>query len=135
MRKSLDAEGVNNSKQAIGFVSKAIELDGQFVGAIDWRATLYKAEGLKALQDEDNIEKARMYYQKAINDYLRIHEIEPKDVDSLLGISTVYFEQKDYVQSKKYVDEALGIDPNNTDARKMSRGLVRLINKQSSPGQ
>jgi tetratricopeptide (TPR) repeat protein len=94
-----------------------------------------KAEGLKALQDEDNIEKARMYYQKAINDYLRIHEIEPKDVDSLLGISTVYFEQKDYVQSKKYVDEALGIDPNNTDARKMSRGLVRLINKQSSPGQ
>jgi tetratricopeptide (TPR) repeat protein len=130
MSKSLDAAEVNDSEQAIAMVSKAIELDDEYIRAIDWRATLYRGEGHKVMKSGNDVEKAKMYYQKAKNDYLRLHQLEPKNVDPLLSIASIYEDLVEYPKAGQYIDEALKIDPDNHNAKSMKEGLTDFLNKQ-----
>ena len=53
---------------------------------------------------------------KAIDGYTRYLKINPKNVEVLVALSSLYFQKKDFTNSLATINKAVALDPKNTEA-------------------
>jgi len=94
-QRALEKDANNDYEGAIIDLTKAIEIDKEFIDAYRNRASIKCSIG---------------NYEGAINDYTKIIEINPEDVDALEDRGRAKYSLKDYVGAIEDFDEIISID-------------------------
>ncbi len=70
-------------------------------------------------------------HEQAIEFFKKASALDPKNADLPYYIGTIYYNQNDYPNAKTYLAQALKLNPNNADAKK----LVDYLNSVDSAGK
>jgi len=108
-----------------GKAQEADELLGRYCtpqGEYEWLC----AELAKAATDEDNLDKAIVYYQKAL-------EGRPDHVEALIGLALVYMKQREYQRALDLAQKVLAMDSCQPDALQV-RGFIRFQEQKDLKG-
>ncbi len=102
----------NQFEQAINHFKEAVALDPGLKNAKLYLATAYAQQYIPGVDSPDNIQNADL----AIEQYQAVLEQDPKNVNSIKGIATLYLQMKKFEDSKKYFHKAIDLDPNDPEA-------------------
>ncbi|MDR3163388.1 MAG: tetratricopeptide repeat protein, partial [Helicobacteraceae bacterium] len=123
-------DGINmlkagNLKEAEKLISQALEIEPDYIDAIDYLGVVYRRKGeyqkaekayarsidLNATNFVPFVNLALVYrmrneMDKAIDLYKKVIEFEPENAEPYYGLGEIYFERKDYNQSIASLDAA-----------------------------
>lgn len=99
-------------EEAIGHFQKAVQLDPTLPMAKLYLATAYAQQVVPDLTTPDNIKLA----QQAIDNYKEVLQKDPKDVNSLKGIASLYFSIQRFDDAKEWQKKVLDADPKDPEA-------------------
>lgn len=68
-------------------------------------------------------------WQKARESFEKAHQLDPKSVVALIGLGQISVEMKDFVNARKYYEEALKLEPNGHYAQTAKEALRKLNKK------
>jgi tetratricopeptide (TPR) repeat protein len=68
-------------------------------------------------------------WQKARELFAKAHDLDPKSVDTLVGLGKISVEMKDFAGARKYFEEAVKLDPNGEYAQEAKEALRKLKKK------
>ena len=68
-------------------------------------------------------------WQKARELFEKAHELEPKSVETLIGLGQISAEMKDFTSARKYYEDALKLEPNGRYAQNAKEALRKLKKK------
>jgi hypothetical protein len=68
-------------------------------------------------------------HQKSMSDFYKIYQKNQKDITALLGLGAGFGNYGEYVEAKKYFDQAYSIYPNNTVAKNYKEYADKVIKK------
>ena len=102
----------NQFEQAINHFKEAVALDPSLKNAKLYLATAYAQQYIPGVDSPDNLQNANL----AIEQYQAVLEQDPKNVNSIKGIATLYLQMKKFEDSKKYFHKAIDLDPNDPEA-------------------
>lgn len=115
MAKGDDAE---YTKDAIKYYTNAINLYPGFKEAYFNRAIEYEDQAdseIEELKDDESYTSSiRKSFSKAIEDYKKVLEFDPYDVDCYFNMGALYYEIEKYDEALKAFDKAIEIDPQDT---------------------
>jgi len=98
----------DNTSLAIEYYTNAIQLYPDFNAAYYNRAIAYED-----LAENDSINSANIFL-KAINDYKKVLELDPYDVDCYFNMGALYLELEQFNDALNAFNKALKIDPEDT---------------------
>lgn len=99
-------------EEAIGHFKQAVDLDPSLINARVYLATAYAMQYVPATDTEDNLRTAN----SAIEQYKKVLEADPKNINSVKGIAYLYLNMKNFEEAKKWYKRASEIDPNDPEA-------------------
>jgi tetratricopeptide (TPR) repeat protein len=102
----------NQFEQAINHFKEAVALDPGLKNAKLYLATAYAQQYIPGLDSPDNVQNANL----AIEQFQSVLEQDPKNVNSIKGIASLYLQMKRFEDSKKYFHKAIDLDPNDPEA-------------------
>jgi tetratricopeptide (TPR) repeat protein len=98
-------------EDAIAHFQKAVALDPKLLNARLYLATAYAQQYIPGA---DTPENNRMG-QQAIDEYKKVLQMDPKNIHSVKGIASLYFNMKKFDQAKEYHEKAKQLDPNDPE--------------------
>ena len=98
-------------EDAIAHFQKEVALDPKLLNARLYLATAYAQQYIPGA---DTPENNRMG-QQAIDEYKRVLEMDPRNINSVKGIASLYFNMKKFDQAKEYHEKAEQLDPNDPE--------------------
>ena len=99
-------------EEAINHFKQAVDLDPGLINARVYLATAYAMQYVPGADTEDNLRTAN----SAIDEYKRVLEADPKNINSVKGIAYLYLNMKNFDEAKKWYKKASDIDPNDPEA-------------------
>ncbi len=98
-------------EEAINHFKQAVELDPTLLNARVYLATAYAQQYVPGADTEDNIRMA----DSAIEEYKKVLEADPKNINSVKGIAYLYLQMKKFDDAKTWYRKASEIDPNDPE--------------------
>jgi tetratricopeptide (TPR) repeat protein len=98
-------------EDAIAHFQKAVALDSKLLNARLYLATAYAQQYIPGADTPENNQMG----QQAIDEYKRVLEMDPKNINSVKGIASLYFNMKKFEQAKEYHEKAEQLDPNDPE--------------------
>src|SRR6266567_4125118 len=68
-------------------------------------------------------------WQKARESFEKAHQLDPKSVAALIGLGQISVEMKDFLNARKYYEEALKLEPNGQSGQEAKEALRKLNKK------
>lgn len=99
-------------EEAIDHFKRATELDPTLLNARVYLATAYAMQYVPGADTEDNLHVAAL----AIEQYKKVLEADPQNVNSVKGIAYLNLNMKKFEEAKKWYNKASEIDPNDPEA-------------------
>ncbi len=112
LNKGVQAYKSNKYEEAINHFQQSIQLDPSLVNARLYLATAYAQQYIPGAETEDNTRVG----QQAIDVYKEVLQQDPKNINSVKGIASLYFNMKKLDQAKEYHGKVISLDPNDPDA-------------------
>jgi len=98
-------------EDAIAHFQKAVALDPKLLNARLYLATAYAQQYIPGADTPENNQMG----QQAIDEYKRVLEMDPRNINSVKGIASLYFNMKKFEQAKEYHEKAKQLDPNDPE--------------------
>lgn len=98
-------------EEAINHFKQAVELDSSLINARVYLATAYAQQYVPGADTEDNLRMAN----SAIEEYKRVLEADPKNINSVKGIAYLYLQMKKFDDAKTWYRKASEVDPNDPE--------------------
>jgi tetratricopeptide (TPR) repeat protein len=111
LNKGVQAYKQAKYEDAIERFKEAVELDPQLKNAKLYLATAYAQQFIPGVESPENMRTAEL----AIEQYSKVLENDPRDLTSLKGIASLYFNMKKFDKSKEYHRKVLEVDPNDPE--------------------
>ncbi|HEY7095532.1 MAG TPA: tetratricopeptide repeat protein [Terriglobales bacterium] len=112
LNKGVQAYKSNKYEDAINHFQESIKLDPTLMNARLYLATAYAQQYIPGADTEDN----NRVGQQAIDTYKEVLQRDPKNINSVKGIASLYFNMKKLDQAKEYHRKVIELDPNDPDA-------------------
>jgi len=98
-------------EDAIAHFQKAVALDPRLLNARLYLATAYAQQYIPGADTPENNQMG----QQAIDEYKRVLQMDPHNINSVKGIASLYFNMKKFEQAKEYHEKAKQLDPNDPE--------------------
>jgi tetratricopeptide (TPR) repeat protein len=98
-------------EDAIGHFEQAVKLDPSLLNARLYLATAFAQQYIPGADTPDNNKMA----EQAIDQYKGVLERDPKNVNSVKGIASLYYQMKQFDKAKEYHKKASELDPNDPE--------------------
>ena len=98
-------------EDAIAHFQKAVALDPKLLNARLYLATAYAQQYIPGADTPENNRAG----EQAIDEYKRVLQMDPKNINSVKGIASLYFNMKKFDQAKEYHEKAKQLDPNDPE--------------------
>jgi tetratricopeptide (TPR) repeat protein len=98
-------------EEAINHFKQAVELDPTLINARVYLATAYAQQYVPGADTEDNLRMAN----STIEEYKKVIEADPKNINSVKGIAYLYLQMKKFDDAKTWYRKASEIDPNDPE--------------------
>lgn len=112
LNKGVESYKSARYEEAIGHFQRATELDPSLPMAKSYLATALAQNVVPGLTTPENLKNA----QQAISIFQEVLNKEPKDVNSLKNIASIYFSIKQFDKAKDYQKRVLDADPKDPEA-------------------
>jgi tetratricopeptide (TPR) repeat protein len=99
-------------EEAIGHFQNAVNLDPSLPMAKLYLATAYAQQVVPDLKTPENLKNANL----AIEGFQDVLKKDPKDVSSLKGIASLYFQIDEFDKAKEWQQKVLAVDPQDAEA-------------------
>lgn len=99
-------------EEAIERFKNAVALDPTLTNARLYLATAYAQQYIPGADTPDNNRNA----EQAIDEYQKVLQADPKNINSVKGIAFLYLQMKKFDQAKEYYKKAVDIDPNDPES-------------------
>ncbi len=99
-------------EEAINHFKQAVDLDPGLLNARVYLATAYAMQYVPGADTEDNLRMAN----SAIDEYKKVLEADPKNINSVKGIAYLNLQMKKFEDAKTWYKKASEIDPNDPEA-------------------
>jgi len=96
---------------AIEHFKNAVALDPRLLNARLYLATAYAQQYIPGADTPENNQMG----QQAIDEYKKVLDMDPKNINSVKGIASLYFNMKKFEQAKEYHAKAKQLDPNDPE--------------------
>jgi tetratricopeptide (TPR) repeat protein len=96
---------------AIEHFKNAVALDPRLLNARLYLATAYAQQYIPGADTPENNQMG----QQAIDEYKKVLQMDPKNINSVKGIASLYFNMKKFDQAKEYHEKAKQLDPNDPE--------------------
>ncbi len=124
LNKGVQAYKAGRQEEAVGHFKEAVAFDPALVNARLYLATAYATLFVPGIDSEENNRNA----DSAIEEFKHVLELDPKNVNSLKGIASIYFNEGNPASAKtpeialqkldmakEYHRKALQLDPNDAE--------------------
>jgi len=111
LNKGVKAYRNANYEQAIEHFKTAVFLDSDLKVAKLYLATAYAQQYVPGVESPDNVRNAN----QAIDEYKKVLDNDPKNINSLKGIGFLYMQMKDWDKAREYYKKAIDVDPNDPE--------------------
>ncbi|MFZ3211026.1 MAG: tetratricopeptide repeat protein [Terriglobales bacterium] len=111
LNKGVQAYKNAKYEDAIAHFQKAVALDPRLLNARLYLATAYAQQYIPGADTPENNQMG----QQAIDEYKRVLEMDPRNINSVKGIASLYFNMKKFEQAKEYHEKAKQLDPNDPE--------------------
>ncbi|MFB3915290.1 MAG: tetratricopeptide repeat protein [Terriglobales bacterium] len=98
-------------EEAIEHFKNAVSFDPGLVNARLYLATAYAQQYIPNADNPENVRNA----EQAIEQYKKVLEKDPNNINSVKGIAFLYLQMKKLDQAKEYYERATKIDPNDPE--------------------
>lgn len=112
LNKGVTAYKSAKYEEAIGHFQKAVQLDPTLPMAKLYLATAYAQQVVPALETPENLKSAQM----AIDGFKEVLVKDPKDINSLKGIASLYFNINKFDDAKAWQKKVIEVDPKDAEA-------------------
>ena len=112
LNKGVQAYKSAKYEEAINHFQQAVNFDPSLPMARSYLATAYAQQVVPDLTTPDNLKNANL----AISNFKEVLDKEPKDVNSLKGIASIYFNIDKYDDAKEWQKKVLETDPQDAEA-------------------
>jgi tetratricopeptide (TPR) repeat protein len=112
LNKGVEAFKTAHYDAAIGHFQQATDLDPTLPMARLYLATAYAQQVIPNLQSPENMKNANL----AIQNFQMVLNDDPKNVNALKGIASLYFNTQQLDKAKDYQNKVLAIDPSDSSA-------------------
>jgi len=112
LNKGVEAFKTAHYDAAIGHFQQATQLDPTLPMARLYLATAYAQQVVPNLTTPDNMKNANL----AIKNFQMVLHDDPKSVNALKGIASLYFNTEQLDKAKEYQNKVLAIDPTDASA-------------------
>jgi tetratricopeptide (TPR) repeat protein len=112
LNKGVSAYKNAKYEEAIGHFQKAVQLDPSLPMARLYLATAYAQQVVPDLDSPENLQSAQL----AIDGFKEVLSKDPKDINSLKGIASLYFNIKKYDEARDWQKKVIEVDPNDPEA-------------------
>lgn len=112
LNKGVRAYKAAQYNQAIEHFKRAVELDPQLPVARIYLATAYANQYIPGAESEENLRLG----QQAIDEYKKVLQDDPNNVNSVAGIAGIYFNMKKLDEAKQWYQKQVQLDPKNPEA-------------------
>lgn len=96
---------------AIRYFERAVELDPNLTNARLYLAVAHRSRFVPGIDTEDNNREA----QAAIDSFNDVLQRNPKDINALKNLASLYFDMKKFDLAKDYHRKVLALDPNDPE--------------------
>ncbi len=111
LNKGVQAFKSNHPEVAVDHFQKATTLDPTLLNARIYLATAYATQYTPGANTPENNQLG----QQAIDEYKTVLQQDPKNVSSLKGIASLYYNMKQLEDSKQYHHKVTEVDPNDPE--------------------
>jgi tetratricopeptide (TPR) repeat protein len=112
LNKGVQAYKSAKYEEAINHFQQAVNFDPSLPMARAYLATAYAQQVVPDLTTADNLKNANL----AIQNFQGVLAQDPKDVNSLKGIASIYFNIDKYDEAKEWQKKVLEVDPQDAEA-------------------
>ncbi len=112
LNKGVEAFKTAHYEVAIGHFQQATDLDPSLPMARLYLATAYAQQVVPNLQSPDNMKNVNL----AIQNFQKVLQSDPKNVNALKGIASLYFNTQQLDKAKEYQNKVLAVDPTDASA-------------------
>jgi tetratricopeptide (TPR) repeat protein len=112
LNKGVQAYKSGKYEEAINHFQQAVNYDPTLPMARSYLATAYAQQVVPDLTTPDNMKNANL----AIQNFQTVLQQDPKDVNSLKGIASIYFNIDKYDEAKEWQKKVLEVDPQDAEA-------------------
>jgi tetratricopeptide (TPR) repeat protein len=112
LNKGVQAYKSAKFEEAINHFQQAVNYDPSLPMARSYLATAYAQQVVPDLTTADNLKNANL----AITNFKDVLDKDPKDVNSLKGIASIYFNIDKYDDAKDWQKKVLEVDPQDAEA-------------------
>jgi tetratricopeptide (TPR) repeat protein len=112
LNKGVQAYKSAKYEEAINHFEQAVNDDPKLPMARSYLATAYAQQVVPDLTTPDNLKAANL----AIENFKKVIEEDPGNVNSIKGIASIYFNIDDYEQAKAWQMKVLQADPQDAEA-------------------
>jgi tetratricopeptide (TPR) repeat protein len=112
LNKGVQAYKGAKYEEAIGHFQQAVDDDPTLPMARSYLATAYAQQVVPDLTTKENIKTANL----AIDNFKKVLDEKPNDVNSMRGIASIYFNIDDFDKAKEWQLKVLQADPQNAEA-------------------
>ena len=112
LNKGVEAFKTAHYDTAIGHFQQATDLDPTLPMARLYLATAYAQQVIPNLQSPENMKNANL----AIQNFQMVLNDDPKNVNALKGIASLYFNTQQLDKAKDYQNKVLAVDPSDAAA-------------------
>ncbi len=112
LNKGVNAYKNARYEEAINRFQNAVALDPTLLNAKLYLATAYAQQYIPGADTPDNNRNA----EQAIDEYQKVLQQDPKNINSVKGIAFLYLQMKKFDQAKEYYKKAVDIDPNDPES-------------------
>ena len=111
LNKGVQAYKAAKYEDAIERFKEAVVLDPNLKNAKLYLATAYAQQFIPGVESEENLRYANL----AIEQYQEVLKQDPKDINSMKGIASLYFGMKKFDQAKEYHRKVMAADRNDPE--------------------
>ncbi len=112
LNKGVKAFTEQKYEEAAKYFEDSISLDPEFKIARTYLATTYTSQFVPGSPDPKSNEMA----QKAIQTFKDVLEMDKADINAMVSIASLYYQLKEYEESKAWCRKILEADPKNAEA-------------------
>jgi tetratricopeptide (TPR) repeat protein len=112
LNKGVQAYKATKYEEAIGHFQRAVNLDPTYPMTRIYLATAYMQQVVPDLTTPENLKNAQL----AIDAYQKVLDQDPKDINSLKGIASLYLSTDKFQLAKQWQMKVLDVDPQDAEA-------------------
>lgn len=112
LNKGVEAFKTAHYEEAIDHFQQATQLDPSLPMARLYLATAYAQQVVPNLQTPDNMKNANL----AIQNFQIVLDKDPKDINALKGIASLYLNTQNFDKAKEFQNKVLAVDPTDASA-------------------